>query len=237
MKALIQRSFCLVAISLLLMQGVDAQRGRDGRHRFHQGRPFIGQRVAHIGGPRIILPYRGISFHYSSGYYYRPYGGYFRVIAPPFGLFINVLPFGYYPFYLGGNPYYYYGGTYYRPGPTDNYEVVDAPLGASVPELPNGTKVVVINDQKYYEHDGTYYKEEIRDNDEIWYTVTGKNGNLDTDDANTDYGPRIGDMVDELPANCRTVVVNGNKYLVSPDDVYYQEVTSGNSLRYKIVGK
>jgi hypothetical protein len=115
--------------------------------------------------------------------------------------------------------------------------VVDAPMGAAVPDLPNGAKVVVINDQKYYELDGTYYKEEIRDNDEIWYTVVGKNGKINTDDAIVDDEPYIGDILDELPPDCKTVVVNGNKYFVSPDDVYYEEIVSGNDVRYKVVGK
>jgi len=43
--------------------------------------------------------------------------------------------------------------------------------------------------------------------------------------------------VDNLPADCKTVVVNGNKYFVSPDDVYYEEVTSGSKTQYKVVGK
>jgi len=236
MKSIILRSFSIAAIALFFTQDMQAQRYR-GHYRHYGYGPYRGQRVVHIAGPRIILPYGGIHFHYSNGYYYRPYGGYFRVVAPPIGININILPRGYRRVYVGSVPYYYYGGTYYRPGPSRNYEVVDAPLGASVPELPNGAKVVVINDQKYYELDGTYYKEEIRDNDEIWYTVAGKNGRLDVDEEYTDDGPYVGDIVDQLPDNCKTVVVNGNKYFVSPDDVYYEEITSGNSVRYKVVGK
>ena len=239
MKSLILRSFCIAAIFFLFTQDMSAQRGRGyGHHRGYGYGPYRGQRVTYIAGPRIIYPYRGINFHYSNGYYYRPYGSYFSVVAPPIGIHINVLPRGYRRVYVGSDPYYYYGGAYYRPSTRpDEYEVVDAPLGASVPELPNGSKVVVINEQKYYELDGTYYKEEIKDNDEIWYTVVGKNGKLNTDEEYTDDGPYIGDIIDELPADCKTVVVNGNKYFVSPDDVYYEEVTSGNSVRYKVVGK
>jgi hypothetical protein len=102
---------------------------------------------------------------------------------------------------------------------------------------------VVINGQKYYEQDGTYYKEDIRANSEIWYTVVGKNGKLDTEGTTTeeapaeDKGPQVGDTVDKLPDGCRTVVVNGQKYYVSSDDVYYEEVIGKNTISYKIVGK
>lgn len=238
MKSILLRSFSIAAIALLIAQEMQAQRYH-GRYRYYGYGPYRGQRVVHIAGPRFIIPYGGISFHYSNGYFYRPYGGYFRVVAPPIGININILPRGYRRVFVGNDPYYYYGGTYYRPGSRpDEYQVVDAPLGASVPELPNGAKVVVINDQKYYELDGTYYKEEIRDNDEIWYTVVGKDGKINTDEEYTDDGPIIGDIVDKLPADCRTVTLNGNKYYVSPDDVYYEETAGpNNTIRYKVVGK
>ena len=195
MRSLILRSFSITAIALLFIQDAGAQRGR-GYYRHYGYGPYRGQRVVHIGGPRVVIPYGGISFHYSNGYYYRPYSNYFRVVAPPIGIHINILPRGYRRVY-----------------------------------------VVVINDQKYFELDGTYYKEEIRDNDEIWYTVVGKNGKLSTDEEYEDDTPYIGDTVNELPPNCKTVVVNGNRYYVSPDDVYYEEIGSGDNIRYKVVGK
>jgi len=232
MRSLLLRTMTITALALVMYTDADAQRHR---HYRYYG-PYRGQRVVHIAGPRIVIPYRGIHFHYSNGFYYRPYGGYFRVVAPPIGIHINILPRGYKRIYVHDVPYYYYGGTYYRKG-DDRYEVVQAPLGASVPELPNGAKVVVINNQKYFELDGTYYKEEIRDNNEIWYTVVGTDGKLDTDEELADDGPYVGDVVDQLPADCKTVVVNGNKYYVSPDDIYYEETRTGDKVQYKVVGK
>lgn len=248
MKAILLRSFCITAIAILVIQDAQAQRGW-GRNRYYNGYgPYRGQRVSTIIGPRVSIGFGGINYRYSSGYYYRPYGSYFSVVAPPVGIRINVLPRGYRNVYVGNDPYYYYGGTYYRSRPNAaDYEVVDAPLGASVPELPNGSKVVVVDGQKFYEMDGTYYKEEIRNNSEIWYTVVGKDGKLNTtgideeDDQQpvieTAKGPAVGDIVDKLPADCRTVVVNGSKYFVSADDIYYEEVIGQNTIRYKVVGK
>jgi hypothetical protein len=246
MKSLLIRTLCVSALALLLLQDASAQRGRYNRPRPGYGynhSPYRGMRVSfnYFSGPRTMYPYHGINYYYSSGYYYRPYGSYLQVVAPPIGISIGILPRGYRSVYVGGSPYYYYGGTYYRPGQKANtYDVVDAPVGASVPELPQDAKVTVINGQKYYELDGTYYKEEIRNNSELWYTVVGKNGKLDTEEtpvAPEDKGPQIGDTVDKLPADCRTVVVNGQKYYVSPDDVYYEEVVGQNTISYKVVGK
>ncbi len=248
MKPTVIRVICLAALSMILLQDVSAQRGRVYRPRPGYGyggyAPHRGASVSFnfFSGPRTIYPYRGVNYHYYGGYYYRPYGSYLRVVAPPIGISINVLPRGYRSIYAGGMPYYYYGGTYYRQGTkNDTYDVVDAPMGASVPELPEDAKVVVINGQKLYELDGTYYKEDIRENSEIWYTVVGKDGKVNTDESvdepEENDGPQIGDIVDKLPSDCRTVVVNGQKYFVSPDDIYYEEVVGKNTISYKIVGK
>ncbi len=244
---------------MVIFQDLNAQRGRGrynnnrnyrnygysnrnyGYNNYNRYSPYRGRTFISFSSPRVMIPFGGVSYHYSSGYYYRPYGGYYRSVFPPVGIHINILPRGYRTIYAGPDPYYYYGGTYYRQKKdAKDYEVVDAPLGASVPELPEGAKVVVINDQKYYELSGTYYKEDIRDNSEIWYTVVGKDGKLNTDEITepvVEEGPVVGDIIDKLPDNCRTVVVSGNKYFVSPDDVYYEEVTEHNTLKYKIVGK
>jgi hypothetical protein len=242
---------------------IQAQRGRDQRRGYGQRphyRNYYGYRNNRyynrgwsyggyryngwhpgyrFGGPRVIIPYRGINFHYFNGYYYRPFGTYWRMVPPPVGLSIAILPGGYRRVYAGGDPYYYYGGAYYRELRDRRYEVVDAPLGASVPELPEAAKVIVINGEKLYELDGTYYKEEIRDNSEIWYTVVGRDGKLDTavEAALPDNRPANGTWVDKLPDNCKTVVISGNKYFVSPDGVYYEEVVEKNTIRYRVTGK
>jgi hypothetical protein len=204
-------------------------------YRVYNGRSYFN---FNIGRPRAVIQYGGVDFQYSDGYYYRPYGSVIRMVSPPIGIRLNVLPRGYHRVYAGSLPYYYYGGAYYRDA-DNNYEVVDAPLGASIPELPSGAKAVVINGQKLYELNGSYYKEDIRNNSEIWYTVVGKQGRVDTEEAVEvkDNRPAVGEITDKIPDNCKTVVINGNKYFVSPSDVYYEEVVDGKNIRYKVVGK
>ena len=242
MRTIILRSLLLATVCLVVFQDVNAQRSRSSnRYRGYNYYPSRSRTIINFTAPRVMIPFGGYNYYYSSGYYYRPYRNYYRSVLPPIGIRINILPRGYRSIYAGDVPYYYYGGTYYRRSAKDakDYEVVDAPLGASIPELPEGAKAVVINEQKYYELDGTYYKEDIRDNSEIWYTVVGKDGKLNTNETiePVDEGPAVGDVVDSLPDNCRTVVVSGNKYYVSPDDIYYEEVMERNTVKYKIVGK
>lgn len=222
-------------------------------------RPYYRPPVFSFSYPRVLIPFGGLNFYFSNGYYYRNWGGAYRVVMPPLGIRINVLPPGYRSYYYGNDPYYYYGGTYYRPY-NNQFEVVEPPMGASVPELPAGAEVKVINGQKFYELKGTFYKEDIRDNSELWYTVVGKNGRLDTDylnQPNNQYNnpsqsqPNpiqsqnlsqqsqyvIGDVVDKLPEDSRSIIINGQKLYLSPTGVYYQELIEKDVVRYKVVGK
>lgn len=96
------------------------------------------------------------------------------VIAPPFGIFIDMLPYGYSLFYIQTHPYYYFNGTYfdYR---ENNYYVVSPPVGAIVESLPNGYTTIVIDGETYYEADGAQYKPVLQENGEIWYEVIKAN--------------------------------------------------------------
>lgn len=231
-----------------------AQRGRDrGRRSYDSWRyyPSRGQVFFNIPGPFISLQFGGNPYYYSGGLFYRPYGSYYSVAPPPFGIHINLLPRGYWPLTWGGYPYYYYNGIFYRQADRD-YEVVQAPVGATVPAIPRDAGAVVIDGEKFYEYNGTYFKELIKPNGEIWYTVEGKHGVLNTDRNNSaapapqpapaaaepaNNKPGIGDVIDKLPNDYKTVVINSKKYFVTPDNVYYEEFVDGKQVRYKVAGK
>ncbi|MGZ3778344.1 MAG: DUF6515 family protein, partial [Mucilaginibacter sp.] len=152
--------------------------------------------------------YRGGRYNYGGRGYYRGgyYGSRFRFGLgwgyPHFGLYFNVLPFGYYPFYWNSNPYYYYGGVFYRPY-NGGYQVAAPPLGASVPNLPSDAQSIEIDGIQYYEAEGVYYQPDVDDNGRTIYIVVGRDGVLSTDNggdaqpAGDAYDPSI----DNAPAN------------------------------------
>jgi hypothetical protein len=242
-------SFFLVIIS----SNLNAQRGRHYEIRERGYHSYYSRPIVSIG-----FGYRNYGYYpyYSPAYRYYPGGSYF-------GLRIGALPFGFSTIYIGPHLFYYYDGTYYRPYGDNEYEVTAPPLGAKVPELPRNSKVTVIDGQKYYESNGTYYKEEITDSNDVLYKVVGTNGKLNTgNNVNSDAaidnnnssnnnsdndnssiqnndrgGVKIGDRVDELPADSKVVVINKQKYFQSPSGYYYQEVVDGNKIHYEVVGK
>ncbi|MES2378925.1 MAG: DUF6515 family protein [Bacteroidota bacterium] len=182
----------------------------------------------------------GLGIGYRSAYGYRP--AYYGFGYPSLGFYLSSLPYGYYPFYMGSSMYYYNNGIFYCPY-DDGYVVTAPPVGAAVPGLPKGAKSIMIDNQQFFEYNGVYYKVVINDKGDKVYVVAGKDGVLSTaredngdgDTADQYQGPRVGDMVNRLPDNSRSVTLNGRKYYVSPDEVYYEAVTDrrGN-IAYKV---
>jgi hypothetical protein len=228
MKRLNKYAFGLVMTGLLsmaLISTANAQRGfhgggggvRVGGGGFHGGIGFRGGLGFGFGGL------------FGGGYY-----GYPRV-----GFRLGFLPFGYYPFYFGSDLYYYYGGAFYRPVDGGGYEVTVPPVGAVVPALPKGAKAISIDNQQYYEFNGVYYQESVDDKGKKVYVIAGKDGVLNTNNAaevdNAPPAPQVGDVVNELPADCRKITLNSKKYFVSPDGIYYEEFTDAHNFKaYRI---
>lgn len=226
MKSLLKYAGGLALTGLLtvaLTPNANAQRG------FHGG--GVGSVRVGGGGFRGGFGFRGgIGFR---GVGFRGFYGY-----PAFGFRLGILPFGYYPFYFGDDLYYYYGGVFYRPYDGGGYEVTAPPVGAAVPELPRGTHPIMIDGVQYYEFNGVYYTESTDEKGKKIYVVAGKDGVLNTNGANADgqqAAPQVGDVVNQLPDGCRKVSLNGKRYYVSADDIYYEEFTDAqNNKAYRI---
>jgi hypothetical protein len=189
-------------------------------------------------------PYHGISYRFSGGYFYRPYGSYWRVAYPPVGMRINFLPYGYVPMYVGPSLYYYNNGSYYKRYDDNNYEVVDPPMGATLSSLPRGAQKVTVNGEQFYELNGTYYKKTTNDKGKTIYVVTGKNGEINNSADPNAVTPdqqssslQQGDIIDQLPENYKTVTLKGATYYVGPDNTYYQEIQQNDNTRFLVVGK
>jgi hypothetical protein len=173
------------------------------------------------------------------GYNYHNRGYYNTYYLPRLGFACSVLPYGYYPFYYGDFQYYYSDGLFYQYDNSE-YTVVEPPVGAEVTTLPEKAQSIVINGQQYYELNGVYYQPVTKDDGTTVYQIAGKDGELNTTSVQDDQqqqGPQMGDIVNQLPPDCRKIKVNGEKLYVSPDGVYYQEIVDANGNKtYKIVG-
>ncbi len=187
---------------------------------------------SYAGGGVYARPY-GWGNH--GGYFYS-HGYYGSLYYPWIGFSCGFLPWGYYPFWWGDSYFYYSDGLFYNYD-NDQYTVVEPPVGASVDKLPSKAQSIVIDGQQYYEMNGVYYQAITKDDGTTAYEVVGKDGVLNTNGsgANT-VTPHVGDVTYELPAGAKKVKLNGNRYYVSDDGIYYQEFRDNNGKKaYKIV--
>ncbi|TWI99372.1 hypothetical protein JN11_02689 [Mucilaginibacter frigoritolerans] len=200
--------------------------------------PVSGGVTGYRTAPQIGYGRGPVGYWGNHGYYYNNHGYYSSYYLPRLGFTCGVLPYGYYPFYFGDYQYFYSDGLYYQ-YENDQYTVVEPPIGAQITTLPANAQSIMINGQQYYELNGVYYQPVTKDDGSVVYMIAGKDGVLNTtqDDQQQQQGPQIGDIVTQLPPDCRKIKVNGNKLYVSPDGVYYQEqVDQSGATTYKIVG-
>jgi len=216
-------------------------RGSNGGGGFFGGRSGSGASAGvHGAGVSSFRSGRGYmaGVGYHAGAFYRPGFGYYGY--PHIGFYVGFLPFGYYPFYWGSSLYYYYGGLFYSPYDNGGYAITAPPIGAAVPTLPQNANAIKIDGVQYYEADGVYYKQGVNDQGKTIYIVAGRDGVLNTGDNATDpnatvAAPKVGDLVNQLPDDCRKVILNGKRYYVSPDGIYYEKVTDPNgNVAYRI---
>lgn len=92
------------------------------------------------------VPYRGQDFFYSGGYWYRPQGPRYVVVAPPYGIRTRALPDYATRMWIGGGVFFLAAGTYYQyMDNTQDYVVVNPPQGvvASQPQPAQGDNLEV----------------------------------------------------------------------------------------------
>jgi len=68
------------------------QEFRDTRYQHNRSYPAHGQVYRNVPHRSHHVHHGGHHYYYSGGVWYRPYGSYYSVIFPPFGLFVPFLP-------------------------------------------------------------------------------------------------------------------------------------------------
>ncbi|MCH9812564.1 MAG: hypothetical protein K0U47_01310 [Epsilonproteobacteria bacterium] len=151
-----------------------------------------GHRVKRLQSNAFHFVLGGLTYHYVSGVFYRPYHSGYTVVHAPVGALVYTLPHGYTKVYINNRHYYHYNDVYYswdrrRKG----YCVVDVPstycastasynvphyhyqLGDIAHNLPAGAVRVVIDGRHYWEAEGVYFKSKKRNGRIIYKVVKG----------------------------------------------------------------
>lgn len=102
----------------------------DARYHHDHYYPRTGYVVGGLPPGSVSVAWRGGSWWFHGGVWYRPYGPRWVVAVPPIGIVVPLLPPSYATLWIGGFPYYYANGVYYYPVGPDGYRVVEPPPGA-----------------------------------------------------------------------------------------------------------
>ncbi|GAA5183640.1 hypothetical protein GCM10025771_35720 [Niveibacterium umoris] len=134
------RRFALLLLALMPMVGglAVADHGHDHHSGYwgpHYGSPLyyprIGLEVSVLPVQPFVVPYAGVSYYFSTGIWYRPWGPRFVVVAPPIGVSVPLLPPSYVVRSYGSTTYYIANDVYYVANPSGPGYLVTAP-----PDLP-----------------------------------------------------------------------------------------------------
>ena len=88
------------------------------------------------------VPYRGMDYFFSGGYWYRSQGPRYMVVTPPHGIRVSYLPDFAREVWVGGSLFFLAAGAYYMYEPqTQDYVVVNPPVADAAP-VSNGYDVV-----------------------------------------------------------------------------------------------
>lgn len=112
----------------------------DGRWADHRGNGWgpgpqyrPGYTVERFPDREYRVPYRGQDFFYSGGYWYRPQGPRYVVVAPPYGIRTRLLPDYATRVWMGGSLFFMAAGTYYQyADDSQDYVVVNPPQGVPI---------------------------------------------------------------------------------------------------------
>lgn len=131
--------------SVAFAQGRDWDSDRDRDHdrrgpppgqvydqRFEHNRYYPARGVtAELPRGAAVIPYRGGSYYFHGGVWYRPQGPRYVVVRPPVGIVVPFLPPFYTTIWVHGAPYYYADDIYYSWLPERHaYVVTDPPADA-----------------------------------------------------------------------------------------------------------
>jgi hypothetical protein len=123
-------------------QGGHGQQGGRGQHydtryNHNQYYPARGAVVGRVPREAVVVNHASGRYWYHGGVWYGARGPRWWVVAPPFGVFVPLLPPFYTTVWFGGIPYYYANDTYYLWRERERvYEVVPEPRDQQATVLP-----------------------------------------------------------------------------------------------------
>ncbi|MFI5160887.1 MAG: DUF6515 family protein [Sphingobacteriales bacterium] len=201
-----------------------------GYHGYGGFRFGLGWGYPHFGLYFGALPFGYYPFYwdsspyyYSGGVFYRPYNGGYQVTAPPIGAAVPTLPSNAQSIVIDGIQYYEAAGVYYEATVDDNGKTVYVVAGKDgVLSTDNGGGDV--GDQPAASNEDPIDNAPVNGNTQV----------QSTPQANVAAVAKVGDIVDQLPPDCKKVTLNKKIFYVSPDNVFFEDYKDADGAGYRV---
>lgn len=165
----------------------------DRRHHHDRYYPPRDRFVTSVPRGHRVVPHSGTDYYFHAGVWYRPSGSRYRVVMPPIGVYVPVLPPFYTTVWVGGFPYYYAAGVYYSWRPDYNaYVVTEPPPESEVVEqaaVPDQLFIYPMNRQSEQQQSTDRYECHRWASDQSGFDPTQPGGNVPQEH----YSERSGD--------------------------------------------
>ncbi|EJM74211.1 hypothetical protein PMI29_00644 [Pseudomonas sp. GM49] len=158
-----------------------------------------GQVIDRFPERNFRVPYRGMDYYYSGGYWYRPLGPRYEVVEPPRGIRVRYLPDYAQQVWIGGVLLFLAAGSYYAyQESTQDYVVVEPPVGqpqSQPPAAGNGYDV------EAYPANGQSPEQVSRDGYECYQDAVQQSG-FDPRTATYQPDPSVVQAYRQAQGNC-----------------------------------
>jgi hypothetical protein len=192
------------------------------RFGFGFGYPHIGFYLGYLPFGYYPFYFGSLQYYYYGGAFYRPYNGGYEVVAPPVGAAVPSLPSNAQAIQIDGVQYYEASGVYYQESVDDNGHRVYIVVGKDG-VLNTGNNV---SDQQPM----TDSDDPIMDNSNMANSQPQPQATRPAAELTI----KVGDVVDQLPPDCRKVTLNNKKFFVSADNIFYEEFKDANGTGYRV---
>jgi hypothetical protein len=147
------------------------------------------------------VPYRGMDYFYSGGYWYRPLGPRYVVVEPPRGIRVRYLPDYAEQVLIGGSLLFLAAGSYYAyQESTQDYVVVEPPMGNPQP-IPQPQQASNGYDVEAYPANGQSQEQVSRDGYECYQYAVQQSG-FDPRTATYQPDPSVVQAYRQAQGNC-----------------------------------
>jgi hypothetical protein len=225
---------------------------RGGAYAYRGGRYNYGGRTYYRGGgyrggfrfgigwgyPRIgfyygVLPYGyypfywgSLPYYYYGGVFYRSYNGGYEVTTPPIGAAVPSLPSNAQSIVIDGIQYYEADGVYYQANVDNNGKTVYIVTGRDgVLNTDNSS------DQPVADNDDPMDSAPVANNAQVQNAPQAQSA---PQQANVAAVAKVGDVVNQLPPDCKKVTLNKKTYYVSPDNVFFEDYKDADGAGYRV---